>query len=54
MKEKLLIWAMILSIPSFIIGHLASLPWLTILGALLIIPFGIVAIAGIIWNIIDR
>lgn len=54
MKETILIRAMLLSIPSFILGHLVGLPWLTILGAFLILPYGIVCLAGIIWELIDR
>lgn len=54
MKERILIWGMILSAPSFIIGHLAGLPWLTFLGALLIVPFAVVGLLGFIWTLIDQ
>lgn len=54
MKERILIWGMLLSAPAFIIGHLTGLSWLTFLGAFLVVPFGIIAIGGIIWTLIDR
>ena len=54
MRDKIVTWGLILSGPAFIIGGIAGLPWLTIAGAVLILPFGIVSMCGIIWNLIDR
>ena len=52
-NDKWVIYPLILSAPTIIVGHFAGLPWLAILGCLMLLPFAVVGLVGFIWVLIN-
>jgi hypothetical protein len=52
--EQWVVRSLLWSGPTFIAGYYSGLPWLAILGCLMLLPFAVVGLAGFVWFLIDQ